>query len=82
MKANRSFETSVAVYSFHVVASENIAQVGIASRYGLDGPGIESRWGGHAAFINGRGSTRVQNDNLTVATHFLILECVNPQDML
>jgi hypothetical protein len=26
------------------------SSVGIATRYGLDGPGIESRWGGGARF--------------------------------
>ena len=34
------------------------SSVGIATRYGLDGPGIECRWGGEARF-----SARVQTDS-------------------
>ena len=32
------------------VSSGRDSSVGIASRYGLDGPGIESRWGGVEIF--------------------------------
>ena len=35
------------------------SSVGIANRYGLDGPGIESRWGGTRVFVpvqNGPGA--------------------------
>jgi hypothetical protein len=34
----------------------NLPVVGIAASYGVDGPGIESRWGGRAFYTVGTGA--------------------------
>jgi hypothetical protein len=39
------FEMSQSLYKPRVIIVGRVSAVGIASRYGLDGPGIESRWG-------------------------------------
>jgi len=41
----RMLEQDVNYYYYYYIRSRD-SSVGLATRYGLDGPGIESRWGG------------------------------------
>ena len=35
----------IAVFSFRILYVTSFSVIGIATRYGLNGPGVESRWG-------------------------------------
>jgi hypothetical protein len=43
--SNNSFQKSMVYNSFYIMLMYSGPPVGIATGYGLDGPGIESRWG-------------------------------------
>jgi len=42
--------TVVTIITYHPVYMGRVSSVGIATRYGVDGPGIESRWAGGKIF--------------------------------